>query len=115
MNSITKSDIDKSFGKIIKDFRIKNGFTQEDLAEKLEISLKYISRIENGYSGLKTETLIKCMNILGISPNILFRDFITNEEAVKQVRICDKLSTMSSEKIKFVDDMVDLIADFEND
>ena len=49
MNSISKSDIDKTFGKILKDFRVKNGYTQEVMAEKLGISLKYISRIENGY------------------------------------------------------------------
>ena len=47
MNSISKSDIDKTFGKILKDFRLKNGFTQDIMAEKLGISLKYISRIEN--------------------------------------------------------------------
>lgn len=112
MNSITKFDIDKSFGKVIKEYRLKKGFTQEDLAESLEISLKYISRVENGYSGLKTETLIKCMNILGIAPNILFRDFITNQDAVEQVKICNKLSKLSPEKINFVDNMIDLLANF---
>ena len=71
MSSINKSDIDKHFGQIIKDFRIKSGLTQEQLSEKLGISLKYISRLENGYSGIKTQTLIRCMNILGIEPNIL--------------------------------------------
>ena len=79
MNSITKSDIDKNFGQIIKKFRIKAGLTQEQLSEKLGISLKYISRIENGYSGIKTQTLIKCINILGIEPNLLYSKFITNE------------------------------------
>ena len=46
MNSITKLDIDKAFGKILRDFRIKHRLTQEQLSEKLGISLKYISRIE---------------------------------------------------------------------
>ena len=76
MNSISKSDIDKTFGKILKDFRVKNGFTQEVMAEKLGISLKYISRIENGYSGIKTRTLINYMNILGITPNTIFKELI---------------------------------------
>ncbi len=54
MSSISKSDIDKNIGKILRDFRIKNKLTQEQLSEKLGISLKYISRIENGNNGVKT-------------------------------------------------------------
>jgi transcriptional regulator with XRE-family HTH domain len=50
MNSVTKSDIDKDFGQTIKKFRVNAGLTQEQLSEKLGISLKYISRLENGYS-----------------------------------------------------------------
>ena len=38
--------------------------TQKELAEKIGISLKYISRIENGNNGVKTQTLIKYMNVL---------------------------------------------------
>ena len=53
MNSISKSDIDKTFGKILKDFRVKNGYTQEVMAEKLGISLKYISRMKTDIVELK--------------------------------------------------------------
>ena len=45
MDSISKSDIDKTFGILLRDYRIKAGLTQEKLAEQLGISLKYISRI----------------------------------------------------------------------
>ena len=34
MESFTKRDIDKSFGKLIKQYRKKNKITQEALAEK---------------------------------------------------------------------------------
>lgn len=113
MNSISKSDIDKSFGKILKDFRTKNGYTQEVMAEKLGISLKYISRIENGYSGIKTQTLIKYMNILNIAPNIMFKELITNEDIIKQIEISEKLNQLSEEKLNFVDNMIDLLINFK--
>ena len=45
MDNISKSDVDKVIGKILKDFRVKRGLTQEQLSEEVEISLKYISRI----------------------------------------------------------------------
>ncbi|MFR2570418.1 MAG: helix-turn-helix domain-containing protein [Clostridia bacterium] len=113
MNSISKSDIDKIFGKVLKNFRVKNGFTQEIMAEKLGISLKYISRIENGYSGIKTQTLINYMNILGISPNTIFKEFMTSKTVLKQVAISEKLNELSEEKINFVDNMIDLLINFK--
>ena len=59
MDSITKSDIDKHFGKVLRNYRKKAKITQEYLAEQLGISLKYISRIENGNNGVKTQNLIQ--------------------------------------------------------
>ena len=115
MNSISKSDIDKTFGKILKDFRVKKGYTQEVMAEQLGISLKYISRIENGYSGIKTRTLINYMNILGITPNTIFKELIANESIKKQIEISEKLNTLSEEKLNFVDNMIDLLINFNKD
>ena len=113
MDSISKSEIDKTFGKILKDFRLKNNYTQEVMAEKLGISLKYISRIENGYSGIKTKTLINYMNILGITPNTIFKEFMTNKEIIKQIDISEKLNQLSEEKLNFVDNMIDLLINFK--
>ena len=115
MDSISKTDIDKIFGKILKTYRLKNGYTQEVMAEKLGISLKYISRIENGYSGIKTRTLINYMNILGITPNTIFKELITNENIQKQINISEKLNQLSEEKLNFVDNMIDLLMNFNKD
>ena len=109
MDSISKTDIDKIFGKILKTYRLKKGYTQEVMAEKLGISLKYISRIENGYSGIKTRTLINYMNILGITPNTIYKEFMTNKEIIKQINISEKLNQLSEEILNFVDDMIDLL------
>lgn len=109
MSSISKSDIDKNFGKILRDFRLKNKLTQEQLSEKLGISLKYISRIENGNNGVKTQTLINYMNILGIAPNTIYAPFITNKQAIKNIEIFEKLSSLSDEKKDFINAMIDLI------
>ena len=109
MSSISKSDIDKNFGKILRDFRIKNKLTQEQLSEKLGISLKYISRIENGNNGVKTQTLINYMNILGITPNTIYAPFITNTDASKNIEIAEKLSSLSNEKKDFLNSILDLL------
>ena len=111
MSSITKSDIDKVFGKVLKEFRVKNHMTQEQLSEKLGISLKYISRIENGNSGIKTRTLINYMNILGITPNTIYSEFINNKSIKQKIELSKKIETLSEEKQTFIDSTVDLLKD----
>lgn len=109
MDSISKSDIDKAFGKILKEFRIKANLTQEQLSEKLGISLKYISRVETGKSGIKTETLIKYMNILGITPNTLYLEFIKNQDIKDNIVLSEKINTLSHDKKEFVSSIIDLL------
>lgn len=111
MDSISKSDIDKIFGKILREFRDKAGLTQEQLSEKLGISLKYISRIENGNNGIKTQTLIKYMNILGITPNTIYKEFLTHPQISENIELSEKVNSLSDEKKKFISSIVDLLKD----
>ena len=107
MSSITKSEIYFAIGKRIKEFRIKNNITQEKLAEELGISVKYISRIENGYGGVKLETLINAMNFLGLMPNVAFSDLISNDNLKLQLFLSTKISELSPEKIQFLLSLID--------
>ena len=109
MDSVSKSNIDKIFGKILRNYRIKSNFTQEQLAEKLGISVKYISRIENGNNGIKTQTLIKYMNILGITPNRLYKEFLINPDIQKNIVLSEKIENLSDEKKAFVSSIIDLL------
>lgn len=111
MDAISKSDIDKIFGKILRDFRIKASLTQEELSEKLGISLKYISRIENGNNGIKTQTLIRYMNILGITPNTIYKEFLTHPQVKKNIELSEKINSLSDEKKVFISSIIDLLKD----
>ena len=108
MKSIKKEEIDKILGEIFKEYRLKNGLTQEKIAEKLGISVKYISRIENGIGGVKVETLINYINILGISPNIIFDKLIINENLIPQIQLSKVICTLSNEKILLINDIANL-------
>ena len=49
MNTIYEDkSASQKFGQVIKALRKKRQFTQEDLSEKSDIGVPYISRIENG-------------------------------------------------------------------
>ena len=111
MKSIMKTDIDKILGEIFKEYRLKNKLTQEKIAEKLSISVKYISRIENGTGGVKVETLVNYMNILGISPNVIFEKLIVNENLKSQIQLSKKASELSDDKVNFIISIIDLLQD----
>jgi len=45
---LTHKKMDKSFGKDLRQFRCSQGYTQKDLAHKLNIPVKDINEIESG-------------------------------------------------------------------
>ncbi len=60
-------------GLIIKELRIKKGFTQEDLAERTELSVRTIQRIENGEVDPRAYTLQMIAKALDVDYS-LFND-----------------------------------------
>ena len=109
MNAEVKSEMDKVFGIILKQYRNRAGYTQSELSEKLGISEKYISRIETGIGGISKETLTKYMNILGISPNKMYKEFINNPRIKTEIEISEKLSELSTDKLRIILEMTRMI------
>lgn len=52
-------------GERLKAERLKAGFTQEQLAERIGTRKSYISRVENGRADIQVSTLFKIFNGLG--------------------------------------------------
>lgn len=63
-----------SIGKRIQKIRRSRGITQEVLAEKVNVSIPHISRIENGFSSPSLQTLVDICNVLGITIDDLMQD-----------------------------------------
>ncbi len=76
----------------LKQFRIQANLTQEELADKANISLAFLQDIEYGRSGVSILTLISLCNALGITPNDILRNFlsqptINDENLYQQIKI----------------------------
>jgi len=80
-------NFEKCFGENIKKFRLAKKFTQEQFAEKLEISTNTVSKIERGLRFVSSDTLVKIVKILGIKPYELFvfNDIKTAEETYNSI------------------------------
>ena len=51
---------------MIRENRIKNGLTQEELAEKLDISWRHMQRLKYNEENTTVKTLKKVINVLNI-------------------------------------------------
>lgn len=56
----------------IKEYRVKSGLTQKELAIKIGISKNYLSQLENNRYDIKLSMLFKIAKELNISPEQLF-------------------------------------------
>ena len=65
-------DIKKLFGKRIKELKIKQGLTQEQLAEMIEVGERNLSKIECGNVFVKASTITKLIQALKVEPQELF-------------------------------------------
>ena len=74
MSSKNSSETKKILGKNVKYFRYKNNLTQEKLAERCELSPRYISDIENGNGNISIDTLTKLAEILDVKAYDLLKD-----------------------------------------
>ena len=55
----------------IKELRLRNGWRQEDLAQKLNTKRQTVARYETGERGLDVETILRLCEIFGCSADHL--------------------------------------------
>lgn len=90
-------------GKIMQTIRKSNGYTQEKLAEEIEVSVRYISDIEQDRAKPSYEILIKICNLFHISLDQIFSKHLTiisNKELEYSLEGFDKLSKKDKETIE---------------
>lgn len=72
---MNKKDAKKQFGKNLKKLRLEKGMSQEELALKLGYKGRSaINKIETGVNDMPRDTVVKCAQVLGVSPLVLFEE-----------------------------------------
>lgn len=69
-----------SIGKVIRKLRIERNYTQEELAEQLNISSQAVSKWENETSMPDISQIVPLASVFGISTDVLFGTYGTNDE-----------------------------------
>lgn len=98
-------------GSNIKTIRLSKGITQEQIAEKLNRSVNFVSLIELGKSGMSGQTIIALCNILDISTESIFKGLINYNLKKQDKLILDNLSILNSKDKEIVINLMNYIID----
>lgn len=61
----------KLLGNNIKTYRVAKGYTQDDLAEKVDLSREYIVRVEMGHKRISLKKLFEIADALEVDCSML--------------------------------------------
>lgn len=104
----------KLLGKRIKEARLKNKLTQEDLAEMVGVSSVYISHIEVASSKPSLETLVKICNSLNTTPDyLLFNSLYVSKEYIND-EFANLLDNCSPKDLKLILELAKTVINHED-
>lgn len=92
--------IRKVVGKNIRFYRLSKGFTQEALAEKVDVSSAYIGYLERGQKSPSLELISTISNALEIEPALLLTPPDKGNDELK--RLISLLSGKAPYSVSFV-------------
>ena len=81
--------------------RRRNNITQEQLAEKMNVSIQMISNLERGNKAIKINNLVNLSQILGVSTDYILTG---NKNLNEKSALLDKLSNLSSDDYLIIED-----------
>jgi transcriptional regulator with XRE-family HTH domain len=68
---VARSEVTKRFGENVRAARLARDWTQEDLADKADLAVVQVSRIERGVREVRLTTLVRLSDALGESTDKL--------------------------------------------
>ena len=92
----------RGIGKRIQKMREQAEFTQESLAEEVDISASYISAIERGVKTPTLDTFVRILNAIGAEPNDVLAEVVPLERKEKRSQLEERIGALPLRKQKKV-------------
>ena len=89
-------------GKRLKNLRVSKGFTLEQLAEKLKVSIPFISRIENGNLEISLRRLSQICEILDVPEGTILNGTTTSSKSYLNDEFCNLLKNCPPDKLNLI-------------
>lgn len=100
-----------ALGKRIRETRITKGYTQQDLADRADVGVVYISEIERGIKMPSLNIFIKIIDALDVSADYILRDEISTGKVYVCMEITEKLLALTSSQRKTATDILNAYLD----
>lgn len=94
-------------GKRIQICRKAKGLTQEELAERIDLSTNYLSAVERGVNQLSVDKLVALLNVLECSADEIFCDVIKTGTKTKASVLSEKLKDLPVSEQKRILEVVE--------
>lgn len=112
---MTKKELQKIIGQNLLHARTRLGLTQEDLADKVEISTTFYANLECGNRMMSIVTLRKLADVLCVSTDSLLYDNRPNEQIHSiEMMLQDQPSKVVSLSEKIIRACVDELSPIDN-
>ena len=95
-----------AIGQRIRKFRKAHDWSQEELAEKVEISTTHMSHIETGSTKLSLPVLVSLANVLDVRTDDLLFDRTHDSHNAAVSEITEILSQCTTQQVRFLGDLI---------
>ena len=100
--------VDKlTMGDRIREARKKCELTQEQLAEKLDVSVEFVGQIERGQKLPGMQVFIKLIEVLNVSADYLLRDSISTGQLFGDNALGNKINLLSPKERIALEALID--------
>ena len=89
--------------------RLDKNLTQEQLAEQIDVSIAFLSRVERGSSHINLKRLTQICNILGISEGVILNGAPEDSKDYLNADFKEILEKASPEKQKLIYKIAEII------
>lgn len=99
-------DVNKKIGQTFKEIRKSKKYTQEEVAEKSNVTPEYLSKFENGKYNASIYNIILLCNSINTSPMQLLHFFFEDTNDTIMSNLLDELKTLELEDQKLILEIV---------
>ncbi len=101
-----KNKVLQIIGNNIRTLRLSKCMTQEQMAERLDHSVNFVSLIELGKSGMSVATILDICNILDVDVNCIFKGLLNHRVKDKDQKLIDNILMLSKEDRNIIEELV---------
>ncbi|MCH5257543.1 MAG: helix-turn-helix transcriptional regulator [Lachnospiraceae bacterium] len=101
-------------GKRIRNLRLAHKLTQAQFAELIDISVNFLSEIENGKKGMSQDTLYKLCSKFSVSADYILFGSETNSDSISSSDIIEYANNLDSNELEVLSNYLLSLIDLRN-